>query len=687
MKTTTLATICLQPAFGFPKADRKKTISPTLVLLFTICLLSSKAQISESLVNSAAKQLSDRDVRLLYTARDKFNNNFYSNAVAIVDSIPVKDLVPLNFIKGIFYSYEEDTKKKGLQLIKSVVADSSKLDNYFYHKAFALSRVDSFAAAIDCYQVALAHEQVKKQKNKKLIDNMEVRIEQCRNILAMRNRKNTVQIANIGPPINTDFSEYCPIITSNENLMVFTYRGPRSTGGKQTIEAGLLHHKKVELFFEDIFVSRKINDTLWSNPERIPNLDTPEHDAAVSINSDGTEMFVYKNIGKGNGDLYLTRYKGNNWSKPVKQIGLNSEAWDGSACFVPNSKKIIISSERKGGYGGKDLYYAERTGDNAWGNITNLGPSINTKYDEDAPFVTTDGNILFFSTNNHSSLGGYDIERSDLVNGFWSKPYNLGPPINTPNDDEYFTVRADGRVAYYSSSQKNGKGGQDIYVVRPGIPGKPVAMLQVEGLVTVDGKPVEAEIELRSLDKNPTLDFFVNANGVTGKFLCNLPSKDEYELTIHTPKFPPQIISLNTNDIDSFVVLNVFSEFYSPEHGEEEHIHNAKEATIHHYEEVEKEMLHKFGDLRREDVTYKVQIGAYRFPKQFDYNHFIGLPKIDKQLDSLGISHFTCGNFHTYVEAHTLLDKVRKNLPDAFVVVYNRGRRVTLVNHLSDLKK
>ena len=645
------------------------------------------SQINVSVYQAVINSLNDKELRQLSSARENFDNGFYKTAILIIDSLSVNDRTELEFIKGVYYSYDEVYKNKSLTLLNKAEKNADKINDFYLHKGFTYFRLDSFANAIANYNKALELEQLRKNKNKKLIDEIHLRTEQCKNILAMKDKKNIVSIKNIGYPINSDFSEYCPIITSNENIMVYTYRGPKSFGGKQKMESGLLHKKNIELYFEDIFISRKLNDSLWSNPEHIKSLDTPSHDAAVSINSDGTEMFIYKNLGTGKGDLYLTRLKGKTWTKPVKQKHLNSSEWDGSACFIPNDKRIIISSERKGGFGGKDLYYAERIGEDAWGNIKNLGPTINSKYDEDAPFVTTDGKILFFSTNNELSIGGYDIERSDLVNGFWNKPYNLGPPINTSSDDLYFTVRADGRVAYYSSNQKSGSGGQDIYVVKPGIPGKPAALLQVDGLVTVDGKPVEAEIELRSMVRDLTMDITVKSNEIDGKFLFNLPSRDEYEITVHTNHFPPQVLSLNTNEIDTFVVLNVFAEFHKAEFGEDDEKYHISAYNTNHTIEIEQLMLKRHGDLKMDSVSYKVQIGAYKFPKNFDYNHFIGLPKIIQQKDSLNITHYCLGDYHTYAEAHTLLEKVQQSVKTAFVVVYVKGRRVSLKDHFEKLSK
>ncbi len=669
---------------------------PLIFMRISICIalllsFSCKffAQIDAEVFKNAQTNLNENEKRILFLANEKFNSKFYHIAITYIDSVREMDLPYLNYIKGVFYAHDDLTRNKALKCISKAEVNSNMISGFYENRAFAYLRVDSFAAAVRDYQVALRIEQQKKHTNNKLIDDLQVHIDQCKNIMSMKNTKNEVEVKSMGSPINSEYSEYCPIITSNENMMVFTYRGPKSLGGKQKLESGVLHKKKLELYFEDIFISKKINDTLWGQPMAQENLDTQMHDAAVTLNSDGTEMFVYRNTGKGNGDLYLSKLKGDKWGKPVIQMHLNSPEWDGSACFLPNQNKIIISSERKGGYGGKDLYYVERIKDNVWGNVKNLGPIINSKYDEDAPFVTADGKILFFSTNNESSIGGYDIERSDMINGFWSKPYNLGAPINTKNDDTYFTVRADGKVAYYSSSQKDGDGAQDIYIVKPGIPGKPSLLLQVEGLVTLDGKPVKATVEMRSMIKNLSLNFVVNANELSGQFLCNLPSKDEYELTVRINKYPPQVIYLNTTSIDTFAVVNVYAEFYSPGFDTDEPADNGKikDTLTLGFKAYDSTLIEKFANTKSKHVSYKVQIGAYRFPKNFNYNNLISLPKIIMQKDSLGIAHFTIGNCETYNQAAELIKKIKPHIPDAFIVVYEREKRMLLRNYWSNLIK
>src|SRR5690606_258080 len=134
------------------------------------------------------------------------------------------------------------------------------------------------------------------------------------------------------------------------------------------------------------------------------------------------------------------------------------------ASITPNDKVIYFSSNRDGGFGGKDIYKIERLPNGSWSKAVNLGSTVNTPYDDDAPFIHSDGRTLFFSSQGHQNMGGFDIFKTKLNdNGEWTTPENIGFPINTVNDDIYFVLAADGKTGYYSSSQQGGFGGQDIY--------------------------------------------------------------------------------------------------------------------------------------------------------------------------------------------------------------------------------
>jgi tetratricopeptide (TPR) repeat protein len=657
---------------------RRFIITAVLILFQNVFF----AQADEFIFENASVGLKGPDLKLLKEGKIKFLQEQYLEALEFFEAIGEKEQAYLNYLKGICYSYDPDHKQKALAFLLALKDKEAEINGFNFNLAYAFVKNDSILPAIEQYKKALAIEEKKGLKNDLLVNEISLSLQHCYNILSLKEKKNFVKISNLGLPINTKADEYCPLIPSNEEIMIYTYRGPNAKGGKQKVKGSKIRNiDDVELFFEDIFMTRKISDTVWSEPVGIDNLNTNSHDAAVSLNADGTELFVYKNRGEGKGDLYLSEREGDTWTKPALQLKLNSPEWDGSACFIPNEDKIIFASERKGGYGGKDLYYAERVKDNLWTNIKNLGPEINSKYDEDAPFVTSDGRILFFSSNNKNSIGGYDIFRCDFINKEWLTPYNLGPPINTTNDDNYFTVRGDGKVAYYSSYKKGGDGGQDIYKVEPGIPGRPVTLLQVEGLVTLDGKPVPADIDIRSTLNNKDVRFRVNANKTTGKFLSNLAIGDTYELLVSVAQFTPQLIQLSTMDIDSFVVLTVFAEFTSPAYD------NALEGKNKTPEEILKtgsgfdnnSFSRTLGDTRINDLKFNVQVAAFKFSDNFNYNGVVGMPVIVKRTDKENVSRFTMGSFDTYNEALELLRQVQANkIKDAFITAVYKGERKLL---------
>jgi outer membrane protein OmpA-like peptidoglycan-associated protein len=168
------------------------------------------------------------------------------------------------------------------------------------------------------------------------------------------------------------------------------------------------------------------------------------------------------------GDIFVSYFKDGVWTKPVDDIkGLNTKYKEPSATISANRKTIYFSSDRPGGYGGLDIYRIDQDKDGNWSEPVNLGSVINTEYDEDGPFIAPDGKTLYFSSNGHNNMGGYDVFSSKFnpKTKKWQEPVNLGFPINSPNDDIYFVIAGDRRTAYYASAKKNGFGDKDIYEI------------------------------------------------------------------------------------------------------------------------------------------------------------------------------------------------------------------------------
>jgi outer membrane protein OmpA-like peptidoglycan-associated protein len=218
------------------------------------------------------------------------------------------------------------------------------------------------------------------------------------------------------------------------------------------------------MFYEDVYMSQNKGGN-WTMPVNLGEpVNGPTHDAAIAISPNGSRLFIYKDDGEG--DMYLSTRKGLTWTKPVS-LGpsINKKnSREASMSVTADGRTLYFSSNRAGGYGGLDIYKASSLKPNGeYSNVENLGPTINTPDDEDAPFIHPDGVTLYFSSRGHETMGGFDIFKSELMDGAFSLPENIGYPINTPGDDIYFVLSADGQNGYYASEKKGGLGFKDIY--------------------------------------------------------------------------------------------------------------------------------------------------------------------------------------------------------------------------------
>lgn len=655
-------------------------IKNLIAILFFIAF-KCVAQLNAFVYDDIEKRISPSKVPFYNKARLSFESKQYQEANIPLDSLLISypDCIGLRYLKGISGCFKPDKVKTSLELLKSVSSASTQLEHYPYWLAYAFEANDSLAKAKLYFEIATKSILQINENDKELVADAKRRVDNMIMASKMKYVRNTVTVKNVGAPINTEADEYVPLLPSDESFMIFTYRGKLSKGGKQHLNKHNSTFKKEEgIYFEDVFTSTRINDTTWSTPIPIKTINTQLHDAAVTLSSDGNLLFIYKNIGTGYGDLYLSKLVGNTWSVPQYQKGLNTDKWEGSAAFLPGNNFVIFSSERKGGFGGKDLYKAQKIAENTWGNIVNLGPTINSSDDEDAPFVTSDGKILFFASNGKLSTGGYDVLRSDLIDGNWGAPYNIGKPVNTPNDDKFYIVSGDGKKGYYSSQMEGGKGGQDIYSIQPGIAGKPVSIVQLSGNVTFNDKPVEAQIEVNSLKKKDIGSQTFISNSKTGKFLISLPTNNEYEFIFKYKDQPPQKKMITTKDVDSSIVLTMIADFYSESY---QKMIEAKRDSVEKLNKLAnsgvsfEEFKKNYGDLIVDSLLYKVQVGAYKFIENFDYSRSIDLGIIIRKVYDDGITRFTIGNFKTFNEAYARMQEVREfSVKDAFVIVLYKNK-------------
>lgn len=272
------------------------------------------------------------------------------------------------------------------------------------------------------------------------------------------------KIKNLGLEINSDFDDGMPSVTADGKTLIFTSRRPDTKGGGIDPNTGL--------YYDDIYMSTWNDEkNKWNEAENdLGDLNTTGHDACLSISPDGSTIFVYRNIPKitGSGDIfYSVKRPDGKWTNP-KTIGkpVNSSFYEGSCCLAPDGSALYFVSERNGGYGNADIWRSKKIGKNLWAKPENLGPVINTEEDELSVFMHPDGKTLFFSSRGHKTMGGYDIFMTQMKpDSSWTEPVNLGYPINSTKDDLSFTIAADGKKAYISSRKDGGYGGADIYEI------------------------------------------------------------------------------------------------------------------------------------------------------------------------------------------------------------------------------
>ena len=449
--------------------------------------------------------------------------------------------------KCLFINYE---KKEALKHFEAAYKLNKDVDaELSYYHAQSLHYMLKFDEAVTQYERALT----KIPKKDPRYREVQMEIGHCKYAKDAVKHPVNAQIVNIGPPINTQHSEHSPIIDADETVLYYTTVRPDNIGCKNEPTCP----------YEDIYVSEKSGKG-WGAPHAVKELNTKDYDASIALSTDGQTMFLYKNP-PGNGDVFITHLEGEKWSSP-KSVGepVNSKSYENTVSISGDEKIMFFTSDREGGYGDTDIYMCRKDEEGEWGDAINLGPKINTPYRDESPFFHPDGITMYFSSNGRSDcLGGFDIYETQLTEtGEWTKPKNMGYPINTPDNDIYFVLSADKKTGYYASAKEGGYGEKDIYKII--IPEeKPVVVKEEDTLVPVEVKPVnaltilkgivtdakskaplEAAITVIDNDKNMVVST-LKSNSATGRYLVSLPSGRNYGITVEATDYLFKSVNVN----------------------------------------------------------------------------------------------------------------------------------------------
>jgi outer membrane protein OmpA-like peptidoglycan-associated protein len=414
-------------------------------------------------------------------------------------------------ITAVTKDYKEDsyTEKHAPLIAYKFLGDAYHL-NYQFDKA------------IDTYQKYIAVMAEKGSTDKTLLEEAKRKIEMCKTGKLLVANPVKVKIEPLGSNVNSIYADYSPVLSADQSTLFFTSRRVGSTGGLKDEEGN---------FMEDIYMSTKTK-TGWSKAEGIGSpINTDGNEATVGISPDGQTILIYKDD-NGDGNIYSTSLDGDVWTKPVKlNENINSKYWEPSAFISADGNTLYFTSDRPGGYGGRDLYTSKQVGGD-WGKAVNMGPAINTPYDEDAPFIHPDGRTLYFSSNGHNTMGGFDIFMSLLSDdGAWSEPINIGYPINTPDDDIYYVVSPDGLKAYFSSFREDGVGEKDLYSAKF-LDKKEIPLTLMDGFVYDESGKVAQDVVITVTDNvNEEVVGVYHTNSKTGKFLFILVPGKNYNIT------------------------------------------------------------------------------------------------------------------------------------------------------------
>ena len=360
-----------------------------------------------------------------------------------------------------------------------------------------------------------------------------------------KNNPNTdiLTVQNAGDLINSNVSEYFPSITIDGKKMIFT--------------------RRVNNTNEDFYMSDKSSGE-WVNATPLAGqINTPQNEGGQQISQDG-KWLVYAgcnfNDSYGGCDIYISYLSGGSWGLR-ENIGnaINSEFWESTPCFSPDKNDLYFSSNRPGGLGGSDIYVSHRMANGKWSKAENLGPTINTAGDESFPFMHADNETFYFTSNGLDGYGGTDIFLTKKSMAGFSKPMNIGYPINTINNEGSMVVTSDGKKAFYASDRSDSKGGLDIYSFELREAIRPLETSWVQGKVFDKNSStgLNAIVELVDL-KSQRLVSRVQTDS-DGNYLTTLPKGREYAFNVISKGslFYSSQFNTKENNSDQGQTLNV----------------------------------------------------------------------------------------------------------------------------------
>lgn len=461
-----------------------------------------------------------------------------------------EDYAPLLYKIGVCYEKASD-EKNTLKYIKQAWDYDAFLTediHFWLGRAYHLN--SQFSKAIDEYKEYRDGLDEKKLKADRYDINKY--IEECQDAMDLTEKPIRILIDNVGESINSKYPDYAPVFCSYDSIILFTSRRDITMGGKR--------NALTNEYYEDIYFTSWLNGKWWESKSYGKPINSKGNDAAVAVSTTGSEMLIYRGKEK-NGNIYKADFNFNTkkWKKPKKIIRkINTKKYrETTLTFSHDSTTIFFVSNNKKGVGGKDIWIISKkpNSNSGWSKPKNLGSLVNTTYDEEAVFLTEDDKTLYFASKGHNSMGGYDIFKTYwLPDGTFTKPENVGFPLNTPEDDMFFSISKNGRFGYYASKGNEVNYGDfDLYSVIFLGPEKPLLQENEDDLIAHIKEPV-SEITMEEPIFIQTMKLTV-VKGVVSEFSTLVPLEATVEIIDNATEEIIQTIKTNATTGEYMVML------------------------------------------------------------------------------------------------------------------------------------
>ncbi|MEN9997219.1 MAG: hypothetical protein RI922_209 [Bacteroidota bacterium] len=548
-------------------------MKPRLIIFFA--LLASFTSFSQ-LTDDQVKELiqnSDEDKLLSENSRMMAEGSFFQAEMIADKLLTYQPESPnYNYRKGFLALEIRKDYQTAIPFLTKAIKDTkphydafsakeqSAPADAFYHLGNAYQLSGNMEKAIEYYNLFLTNSSGKSET----IRLAKLKIAQCENAKKAIAAPINVALKNLGKAINTNYPDYSPVISLDGSALYFTSRRPWENNSTENFRDPAINQ-----YPEDVYVSYMDYDSSWTEAMKLDFCLPKRNEATIAVSSDERRVYLYEDS-TGSGDIYYSDFYAAKFNdiKALNITGLNTEFWETHCMMSHDGSRLFFSSDRPGGFGGRDLYVIKKTGDTTWSEPINLGDKINTAFDEDAPFVSVDNKMLYFSSNGEKSIGGFDILTADLLdNGTWSESRNLGYPFNSTNDDIYYTTTIDGLRGYLTSFRGDGFGEKDIYEVNNDF-------LGVKSLAVLKGL-------IRNYDNSPLPEDFP----VAMTLKCKDCTDEATTRTIY-PRLKDGVFITNLQPCKTYVLAYVNANDKVNMYEEE-----FKTECTEHYQEITKEVI------------------------------------------------------------------------------------------------